>query len=271
MLAALLLLLGANVMEPVGAGELRGQMPPPAPSAWNRKLAELRAARAHARGVESVNSTRGAAMLDAVRTSASPSSLSTRNQELTAKKSAPVVKEATAVATSAVVVNATRHSAMLDANIALAARYEKAVPGFDATEEKQYRKCAAVIKAAWHEEANSPCSANAHNASDLMKNEVPACVKLSMGADYLASYKDLLQQTDTWCDGPVCKPTCTGNDRCVRYKDFPFQAMCADADKLWVEGMTDSGEHPDLVKPKKSSALRGGPAALFAFVAAQLL
>lgn len=269
MSTALLLLLGTSLLrEAVGASELRGVAPPPAPSAWNRKLAELRARRAGAGGVVSVNSTQRAVMLDASPALASPSS----DKKLAAKKSTPVVKEAAPGATSAVVVNATRHSAILDANLALAARYEKAVPGFDATEEKQYRTCAAVIKAAWHEEANSPCSVNAHNARDAMRDQVPACIKLDgVGAEYHDSYKDLLKQTDIWCDGPACKPGCTGKERCVRYKDFPFQAMCEDTDKLWGVGRDGDYEHPDLVKPKKSLAYRGGAAALLALLAARLL
>lgn len=267
----LMLFTASIFMEPTGARELGGKVPPPAPSAWNKKLAELRAARARAQGFVSVNSSRPAAMLDFRRTSPSFPQTSPSKQKKT-EKSIPVVKSAAIGATSAVVVNATRHSAMLDANIALAARYEKAVPGFDATEEKQYRTCAIVIKAAWHEEANSPCSANAHNARDSMKNEVPACVKLNMGAEYLASYKDLLEQTDIWCDGPVCKPGCTGSDRCVRYKDFPFQAMCEDSDKFWGIGRIDDHEHPDLVKkPQKNTAHRGTLFAMFAVMAIPLL
>lgn len=135
------------------------------------------------------------------------------------KSSAPVVTAAAVGDTSAIAVNSTRHSALLDANVALAARWM-------ALDVPEYRDCAKAMNTAWRLEAQSPCSGRAVAAANDMKAAVPNCGKLRQGTAYVASYRDLLRQSDVWCNGPACEPPCEKDSLCGRFNEFPFQATC---------------------------------------------
>lgn len=92
---------------------------------------------------------------------------------------------------------------------------------------EDYRKCAALMNEAWLKYKESPCGAVAHDALFRMRMGGKRCSKLRWGPDYLASYRELLHEWDTWCSKEVeCPKDCGNKGKCRRDDIFPHDPRC---------------------------------------------
>lgn len=93
-----------------------------------------------------------------------------------------------------------------------------------------YYDCGLVMNTAWGALARDPCSWASWTASHKMKAVAPECSTLRHGEAYMASYKALKLDQDTWCGFPECKVRGDGKTclKCLRSGEFPFEPQCMD-------------------------------------------
>lgn len=91
---------------------------------------------------------------------------------------------------------------------------------------EDYRKCAGLMNEAWLKYKESPCGAVAHDALFRMRMAGERCSKLRWGPEYLASYRELLNEWDTWCAKIECTTDCGHHGKCKRDKIFPHDPRC---------------------------------------------